>query len=207
MILVLHSYGGISGTESAKGLLKKDREAELKKGGINSIVYVAAFLLPLDASLKSFLGDLAPWIIFEVSPRSRVIHALRDLCHSISCPTQAPYLRAATQGEKMTIINADRIFYNDLPESGMDTLISSLKHQSKASFFTPLTYAAYQDVPVSYLLCENDNAIPFQAQQAMVGIGGPNVASHICAAGHMPMIQMPERVVNVIREAAGEVVA
>lgn len=107
----------------------------------------------------------------------------------------------------MTVANADHIFYNDLPESDMDNLVSSLKHQSKASFYTPLTYAAYQDVPVSYLLCEKDNAIPFPAQQAMVGIGGPNVVSHICAAGHSPMLNMPERVVDVIRVAAGEVVA
>lgn len=106
----------------------------------------------------------------------------------------------------MTVANADHVFYNDLPESGMENLISSLKHQSKASFYTPLTYAAYQDVPVSYLLCENDNAIPFHAQQAMVGIGGPNVVSHVCAGGHLPMLSMPEIVVDVIRRVAGEVI-
>lgn len=86
VILVLHSYGGIPGTASAKGLLKKAREAEQKSGGIISIVYVAAFLLPLGSSLKSFLGDLAPWIILEVSPQSRVNHALRVLCYLISYP-------------------------------------------------------------------------------------------------------------------------
>lgn len=87
----------------------------------------------------------------------------------------------------------------------MDNLVSSLKYQSKASFYTPLTYAAYQDVPVSYLLCEQDNALPFSAQQAMVGIGGPNVVPHVCAAGHSPMLSMPDKVVDVIRGAAGEV--
>jgi hypothetical protein len=107
----------------------------------------------------------------------------------------------------MTVTNADHIFYNGLPDSGMDSLISSLKHQSKASFYTPLTYPAYQDVPVSYLLCEQDNAIPFPAQQAMARIGGPNVVSHVCSAGHSPMLNMPEKVVDVIRGAAGEVVA
>jgi pimeloyl-ACP methyl ester carboxylesterase len=72
VILVLHSYGGIPGTESAKGLLKKDREAEQKSGGIISIVYITAFLLPLDASLGSFLGEMPPWVILEVRSRSRV---------------------------------------------------------------------------------------------------------------------------------------
>jgi pimeloyl-ACP methyl ester carboxylesterase len=91
VILVLHSYGGIPGTESAKGLLKKDREAEQKTGGIISMVYVTAFLLPLGASLGSFLGDMPPWVIFEVSPRSPVTQALRDLFHSLSLPTWAPH--------------------------------------------------------------------------------------------------------------------
>jgi hypothetical protein len=107
----------------------------------------------------------------------------------------------------MTVANADHVFYNGLPKSLIDNLVSSLKHQSKASFYTPLTYPAYRDVRVSYLLCEQDNAIPFPAQQAMVGIGGPNVVSHICSAGHSPMLSMPEKVVHVIRRAAGEILA
>lgn len=66
VVLVLHSYGGIPGTESAKGLLKKDRESHQMAGGIISLVYVAAFLVPLGASLASFLGGFPPWIIFDV---------------------------------------------------------------------------------------------------------------------------------------------
>lgn len=87
VILVLHSYGGIPGTQSANGLLKKDREVEKKSGGIISIVYVTAFLLPLGASLGSFLGDMPPWIIFEVSSRSQVIQILRDIFRTLSLPT------------------------------------------------------------------------------------------------------------------------
>lgn len=105
----------------------------------------------------------------------------------------------------MTVINADHVFYNGLPESRMDNLISNLQHQSKASFYTPLTYPAYQHVPVSYLLCEQDNAIPFPVQQAMVRIGGANVISHVCSTGHSPMLSIPEKIVDIIRGAAGEV--
>ena len=107
----------------------------------------------------------------------------------------------------MTAVTADHIFYNDLPKSNTDDLTSKLVHQSKPSFYTPLTYPAYQDVSVSYLLCEQDNAIPFAAQQAMAGIGGPNVISHVCSASHSPMLSAPGKVVEVIRGAAGEVIA
>lgn len=107
----------------------------------------------------------------------------------------------------MTSDTADHIFYNDLPKSTIDEIMPKLVHQAKPSFYTPLTYPAYQDVPVSYLLCEQDNAIPIVAQQAMVGIGGPNVVSHVCSASHSPMLSMPSKVVEVIRAAAGEIVA
>lgn len=67
VILVMHSYGGIPGTLSAKGLLRKDRESEQKPGGIVSLVYVTSFLLPVGASLASFLGGWPEWIVFDVS--------------------------------------------------------------------------------------------------------------------------------------------
>lgn len=39
IILVMHSYGGIPGTESAKGLARKIRQTEGKPGGIIGLVY------------------------------------------------------------------------------------------------------------------------------------------------------------------------
>ncbi|EHK16281.1 uncharacterized protein TRIVIDRAFT_40028 [Trichoderma virens Gv29-8] len=172
MILVMHSYGGIPGTESARGLLKKDRQAQHKLGGIISLVYVTAFLLPPATSIASFLGFMPPWVVFD--------------------------------GDKMTVQGAEDIFYNDLTKSQTKNQLAKLTHQAKPSFYTNLTYPAYQEVPVSYLLCEQDNAIPFVAQQAMVGIGGPGVASYVCSSSHSPMLSMPGKVVEVIRATAGE---
>lgn len=71
LVLVMHSYGGIPGTESAKGLLKKDRQTEGKNGGIISLVYIAAFLLPPATSLASFSGSISPWIVFDVSDQPK----------------------------------------------------------------------------------------------------------------------------------------
>lgn len=76
VILVMHSYGGIPGTESAKGLLKKDQQAAQKAGGIVCLVYVAAFLIPVGTSLASFLGTMAPWVEFDVSHSSNAAGTL-----------------------------------------------------------------------------------------------------------------------------------
>ena len=107
----------------------------------------------------------------------------------------------------MTAATADHVFYNDLPKSSQTALVDKLTHQAKPSFYTPLTYPAYKEVSVSYLLCKQDNAIPFEGQKGMVGIGGPNVVSHVCSAGHSPMLSMPSKVVAVIRGVAGELLA
>ncbi|UKZ81690.1 hypothetical protein TrVFT333_009462 [Trichoderma virens FT-333] len=107
-------------------------------------------------------------------------------------------------GDKMTVQGAEDIFYNDLTKSQTKNQLAKLTHQAKPSFYTNLTYPAYQEVPVSYLLCEQDNAIPFVAQQAMVGIGGPGVTSYVCSSSHSPMLSMPGKVVEVIRATAGE---
>lgn len=70
VVLVMHSYGGIPGTLSAKGLLRKDRETKQKPGGIVALVYVTAFLLPVGTSLASFLGGWPDWIASDVSQKT-----------------------------------------------------------------------------------------------------------------------------------------
>jgi len=174
LILVMHSYGGVPGTLSAKGLLRKDRETEHKPGGIVSLVYVTSFLLPEGASLASFLGGWPDWIAFD--------------------------------GNKMTVINSGDVFYNDLSGTDKAQYTSRVLHHSKPSFYTTLTYPAYKEVPTTYLLCKQDNAIPLVAQQAMAGIAGPKATIYTFNSGHLPILSMPDKVVDVIRGAAGEVI-
>ncbi|KAJ9294966.1 hypothetical protein DTO271G3_6528 [Paecilomyces variotii] len=174
VLMVMHSYGGIPGTESTKGLLKKERELEGKKGGIVGLVYMTAFLLPEGQSLGSFLGGYDNWIVFN--------------------------------GNKMTLDRAPEIMYNDLPVEIGEAYAKKALHHSAASFDTPLTYPAYKYLPTTYLLCKQDMAIPFAGQQAMASIAGEAVTKHICNSAHSPMLSMPDTVVSVIREAAGETI-
>ncbi|KAJ9255373.1 hypothetical protein DTO207G8_3129 [Paecilomyces variotii] len=172
VLMVMHSYGGIPGTESTKGLLKKEREIEGKKGGIVGLVYMTAFLLPEGQSVGSFLGGYENWIIFN--------------------------------GNQTTLDRAPEIMYNDLPVEIGEAYAKKTLHHSAASFDTPLTYPAYKYLPTTYLLCKQDMAIPFAGQQAMASIAGEAATKHICNAAHSPMLSMPDTVVSVIREAAGE---
>jgi hypothetical protein len=58
VILVAHSYGGTPTTESTKGLSKKEREAQGKKGGIVRLAYLTALVPELGTSAAGMLGAL-----------------------------------------------------------------------------------------------------------------------------------------------------
>lgn len=104
----------------------------------------------------------------------------------------------------MTVEKPQPVFYNGLPPETADKYASLLQHHAWPTFTTPLSYAAYRNVPSTYLICEQDAAIPLAGQQAMVAFGGEDLKKVVCSSGHSPMLTMPETVVDLIRNAAGE---
>lgn len=68
VIVVMHSYGGVVGTEAVhESLAKKIRKGKGLPGGVLALLYMCAFLLPPEASLGSALGGgLPPFIPVEV---------------------------------------------------------------------------------------------------------------------------------------------
>lgn len=45
VVVFMHSYGGVVGTEACRGLGKEERKASGKKGGVVRLIYCTAFLL------------------------------------------------------------------------------------------------------------------------------------------------------------------
>jgi pimeloyl-ACP methyl ester carboxylesterase len=68
VVLVTHSYGGVVGTEAARDVLKTERQAAGKPGGVVRLVYVTSVVPTPGNSLRSLMGDLVPsFIEVEVS--------------------------------------------------------------------------------------------------------------------------------------------
>ncbi|RMZ83536.1 hypothetical protein DV738_g1083, partial [Chaetothyriales sp. CBS 135597] len=66
VLLVLHSYGGVVGSEAVKGLDKATREKEGLKGGISHLYFCSAFIIPENVSISEALGNKPlPW--FQLS--------------------------------------------------------------------------------------------------------------------------------------------
>ena len=63
VVLVMHSYGGMVGTQAAAGLGKAERTQRGLSGGIVRLFYACSFLLPLGSDLCNSLGgSFPPWI-------------------------------------------------------------------------------------------------------------------------------------------------
>lgn len=50
ILLVMHSYGGLPGSQSCEGLAKSELERQGKKGGLIALIYITAFILPEGAA-------------------------------------------------------------------------------------------------------------------------------------------------------------
>ena len=83
VIVAMHSYGGVVGTEAVKAEWgKQPRQLKAQRGGVLRLLYLCAFVLPPNASLASALGyiggEIPPYIAVQVSPRETRQHTLRN---------------------------------------------------------------------------------------------------------------------------------
>ena len=92
------------------------------------------------------------------------------------------------------------LFFNDLDNEAAKHWIAKLQTQPAEGWDRKVTYCGWRKVPSVYLVCEKDQCIPAPLQLQMAEIAGSEVET--CEAGHMPMISLPERVVDVIAQAA-----
>lgn len=60
VVVVTHSYGGLVGSEAAKGVIKADREAAGKPGGLVKLVFLTSVVPPPGVSLGGQMGDTVP---------------------------------------------------------------------------------------------------------------------------------------------------
>lgn len=80
VVILTHSYGGIPGTEAVRGLVKTDREAEGKSGGVVRMVYLSSIVPPVGGSQRSVVGELPE--IIKVEVRLPCPHIYPSCCHS-----------------------------------------------------------------------------------------------------------------------------
>ena len=78
-------------------------------------------------------------------------------------------------------------------------------HSDLAAFATPLQYAAWRDIPTTYVMCESDRCIAPYVQEGMIASTEGKVKVARLPSGHMPMLSMPEKLADVLEREAREV--
>ncbi|KAJ7721453.1 Alpha/beta hydrolase fold-1 [Mycena metata] len=181
VVLVPHSYGGVPTCEAAKGLAKSVREKEGKAGGIARILFVSSVVPKEGESLKDAFGDTALDFI-------------------------------GIEGEYMYMadpVKSAAINVSDLPPDEGLVWAKKFTQHSAASFVQPLTYGAYKDIPVSWMLLEQDKCIPPELQNKMIAnmesvMGGRTVERFPVDVGHCINFTQPATFAKVVRRALGE---
>ncbi|KAH9219213.1 Alpha/beta hydrolase fold-1 [Leptodontidium sp. 2 PMI_412] len=99
------------------------------------------------------------------------------------------------------------LFYHDLPKAEADSWAAKLEPHSYATKFLGTERCSWREIPSSYLLCEDDKAIPPQVQEAMVEAckkEGAKMEIVRVMSGHSPFLSKVEETVQWLRGVAGE---
>lgn len=147
-----------------------------RKYGVIHLVFCAAFCLPEGLCLFEAAGghDLPWWVVSE---------------------------------DRLTTTPAtpEKIFYGDTQSAEeLQHCIKRLRPHSYRCFYHKLGYAAYKDVPCTYIFAEKDAAIPIEAQRGMVKGTGVEFTEVNLDTDHSPFMTKPKEVSNAVRRAAGE---
>ena len=131
------------------------------------VIYLAAFVLDVGQSLTSAFTDGAPdW--WDLHPEEGYVDALRP----------------------------KEIFYHDVEPATAAKCGALLAHHSLAAMGQPLTEAAWRHLPSSYVVCDQDRAIPPAAQEAMATRTG---TVHHLPSSHSPFLSRPAELAELIR--------
>jgi pimeloyl-ACP methyl ester carboxylesterase len=107
------------------------------------------------------------------------------------------------------IARSAQICFSDIDQQDGEAWVRRFPRHSAVSFGDELTYAGYKDVPVAYLLCEDDLCIPAKNQrdgiEVIEKVSGRKVDVTSIKSGHTPMASVPEKVVAWILDVAGSV--
>ncbi|MCJ1312695.1 hypothetical protein MMC25_006371 [Agyrium rufum] len=187
VVLVLHSYGGMPGSESLRGLGQLEREKEvLLAGSYGMLESGYSYVIALWSKILNTVQELTDTPPGRDQPfkgkKGGVIHivylAALLLPEGFSLFPDETALKQSLKTAPwrkwdngyLTLCPDDQgrgtaeIMYNDLAPADAEKYISLLKRQSADVFLSQTTYAGWKAIPSTYLLCEKDMAMvpPFQ---------------------------------------------
>ncbi|KAJ6500084.1 Alpha/beta hydrolase fold-1 [Mycena vitilis] len=181
VVLFCHSYGGVPGSQSVRGLERSARLKAGQKGGIIKVIYLSAILPREGESLvQTFAGsEIGPgeWMDMDPTTNTFVVN-----------PKAAATL------------------FHDLPDEQAEHWASKLQPMSAHFVATPATDVCWDvDVPKIYVFCKNDRVFPLDGQQRMLervqGARRGDWETCEMDCGHSPFLSHVEKLTEILTKA------
>jgi len=172
IVLVGHSYGGAVISQAAHAV-----------NDVRALVYLAAFALDEGESCASVQGPFPASLLASTA---------------VVSPYEAP---GAAGGPDLfiKIVDFHRAFCADLPEDVAAVMAVSQRPLSAAALNEPATAAGWKSLPSWYLVSNQDNAIPPEAERFMAGRA--NATTESVDGSHAAFIARPEVAAALILKA------
>jgi Alpha/beta hydrolase family len=100
---------------------------------------------------------------------------------------------------EMHCVSPETTLFSDLSFSETERWMRELKCQPGEGWDQTTVYCGWRDVESVYLVCEQDKCLPKSVQEQCAKLARSQVER--CQAGHMVMLSMPEKVVEVVLKA------
>ena len=100
------------------------------------------------------------------------------------------------RGDHVLVHTPAEVFYNDVSPELSARSVPRVSAHSLAAFEQPLTNAGWKAVPSTYVICEQDHAIPPFAQEAMAQRAGEVIRMN---TGHSPFLSQPQALASLLR--------
>ncbi|MFD4589017.1 alpha/beta hydrolase [Streptomyces sp. NPDC058434] len=149
-------------------------EAAATAGDVRRVIYLSALMQDVGDSVLSLVDGVYPpfWDVHE-EPQGRTDHAYFEAVHALDA------------------------LYGDVEPHLAQQSVARLGRQSLASVTQQLTQAAWRTVPSTYILCEQDMAIPLPLQEAMAARAQRTVRLR---SGHSPFLSQPLELARILRQ-------
>ena len=174
VIMLLHSYGGVVGTEAVNGLSVSKRATRGLKGGVVHLIYMCGFMLQVGECIGGA---------------------------SLPRPDPDPIESDAVTGTTFLCDPPVELFYADVEPERAKRMERLLTRQSGEIMTDAVTYPAWQHIPTTYWRTQDDMVLfpDWQERQIKaVRDAGASLTIETFESSHSPFLSMPLEMVAAV---------
>ncbi|KAJ6024012.1 alpha/beta-hydrolase [Penicillium herquei] len=178
--VLMHSYGGMVGTNGLADLGFESRKQQGLPGGVTRLIYLAA-----SAHLE---GESMMDIVAEFG-QTNLIPLAFDFAEDQTCVSRYPRELLVGPG---------------LSDEDLENYVKLLERWNGKGMYQTLKHSAWRKIPVTYILTTKDMTVPFDYQKRMVSTmeaEGCEVQQFTLESGHCANITHAEEVAKILDEA------